>query len=62
MHTYIMTYASDHKYRVQHGDSDRVLFESESKSRCIAEAQRLNGYEPVDGDEQTYAKQRRENM
>jgi uncharacterized circularly permuted ATP-grasp superfamily protein len=29
----------------------------DSKSEAIAEAQRRNGYDPVDGDEQTYSRQ-----
>ncbi len=33
------------------------LFKSESKSECIAEAERLNDW-PITGDEQAYAKQR----
>jgi len=45
------------------GDSEdglhpkRVVFKSDFKSACIAEAQRLNGFEPVDGSEQTYGDQ-----
>jgi hypothetical protein len=34
-----------------------TVFQSNSKSEAIAEAQRRNGFEPVDGDEQTYVRQ-----
>lgn len=35
----------------------REVYRSDSKCEVIAEAQRRNGFSPVDGDEQTYAKQ-----
>jgi hypothetical protein len=35
----------------------KVVFDSESKTECITYAQRRNGFAPVDGDEQTYARQ-----
>ena len=35
----------------------RVVFQSHSKSEVIAEAQRRNGFDPVDGDEGTYGRQ-----
>jgi hypothetical protein len=44
-------------YGVLNGDTDKVVFSSLSKSECIAESQRLNGYEPIDGDEGTYGQQ-----
>lgn len=38
-------------------DDANPVFEADSKSTVIAEAQRRNGYEPVDGSERTYGKQ-----
>lgn len=34
-----------------------IVFRSNSKSECITKAQELNGFTPVDGDEQTYGRQ-----
>lgn len=62
------------QYFVQYGDElnkagkgycvvdevSRVVFADDSKSTVIAQAQRLNGFEPVDGDESTYSIQMRE--
>lgn len=39
------------------GKDRPALFESDSKSEVIAEAQRRKGWEPVDGSEQTYGQQ-----
>ena len=38
-------------------DDRHPVFEADRKSAAIAEAQRLNGYDPVDGSERTYAHQ-----
>lgn len=37
--------------------SGHVVFGSDDKRAVIAEAQRRNGFEPVDGDEDTYGRQ-----
>lgn len=55
-----MTYAERRlgdtgRYVVYTGGSERLQFAT--KSDAIAQAQRLNGYEPVDGSEQTYGEQ-----
>lgn len=68
---------AEHRYQVKHGvttgplpsyaynvyDTERRLiqFASNSKSEVIARAQELNGFKPIDGDEQTYAQQTKEN-
>jgi hypothetical protein len=41
-------------------DDAHPVFQDDSKSAVIAEAQRRNGYEPVDGSERTYGEQLRE--
>ena len=55
-----------HRYRLKYGDrggyvvrdsglrTHPIVFKSESKSLCIAKAQELNGFTPIDGNEQTY--------
>ncbi len=59
------------RYQVKYGDArvsykayylldsekGTVLFESDNKTELIAESQRLNGFNPIDGDEQTYGRQ-----
>ena len=58
-----------HRYRLKYGDRSGyvvrdyglrihpTVFKSDSKSLCIAKAQELNGFTPIDGDEQTYGRQ-----
>ena len=46
-------------YLVQDADTFDNVFRSASKSEAIAESQRLNKLLPIDGDERTYAEQRR---
>jgi hypothetical protein len=59
-----------HRYRLKYGDSGGyvvkdwgyvgthpVVFRSDSKSECIAKAQELNGFTPIDGSESTYGRQ-----
>jgi hypothetical protein len=36
----------------------RIVYKHHSKPTVIAQAQRLNGFSPVDGDEQTYSNQK----
>lgn len=63
------------RYQVQYGGSGRgnrgyivwddetkeVVFQGDYKPACIARAQKLNGFTPTDGSEQTYNRQLREN-
>jgi hypothetical protein len=56
---WVLTYAERRR-----GDTGRYVvvlgarrLQFEEKSSAIAEAQRLNGYDPVDGSEQTYGRQ-----
>lgn len=37
----------------------KYIFSNDSKPRVIAESQRLNGFTPIDGSEDTYADQTR---
>ena len=55
-----------HRYRFEYGRYGYIVWDSKkkclawkggSKSEGIAEAQTLNGFSPVDGDERTYDKQ-----
>lgn len=43
---------TDHRDRPQ-----QAIFASDYKSECIAEAQKRNGFTPVDGNETTYSQQ-----
>lgn len=56
---YFVGYNRGPGYRVTDGEAHAVVFESLSKPEVIAKAQELNGFEPVDGDERTYARQTR---
>jgi hypothetical protein len=47
-------------YRLYDTVSKRDVFTSDSKVEVITEAQRRNGFQPVDGDENTYAEQTRD--
>lgn len=42
------------------GTEKGLVFEADSMVEAIAHAQRLNGFHPIDGDEQTYGRQVRE--
>jgi hypothetical protein len=58
-----------HRYKLKYGDNGGyvvrdtgikghpILFRSHSKSETIAKTQELNGFKPVDGDEQTLGRQ-----
>lgn len=46
-----------HGYIVWDAEAKRVFFENDYKPRCIARAQKLNGFQPINGNEQTYANQ-----
>lgn len=57
---YIVTYwhgSSPNEYCVMDTTTRRTVYRNESKSQCIANAQRLNDLSPIDGNEQTYARQ-----
>ncbi len=53
------------RYGSMHGSKSRwvaiednvIVMQSDFKSQIIAEAQRRNGYDPIDGSEQTYGLQ-----
>ena len=44
-------------YCVWDDEANLLRFSSDSKPLCIQIAQRMNGLEPADGDETTYARQ-----
>lgn len=66
-------FETNHRFLVQHGslhsdidsmpyvlydnELDKVVYAAQAKSAVIAEAQRENGFDPVDGSEATYATQ-----
>jgi len=54
---YLVTYAKQNLYAVIDRKEHRYKFTSASKSECIAKSQELNGFSPIDGNEQTYARQ-----
>lgn len=58
-HRYTAQYSTNPrwKYALLDTEERRYVFGSDHKSEVIAEAQRRNGLSPVDGDEQTYARQ-----
>ncbi len=57
MQKYKIVYIYGNRYSVQDIETGDNVFISYSKSEAIGESQRLNNYSPIDGDEQTYAKQ-----
>lgn len=61
-HRYTVQYSPNPKYDYVLLDTKerKYVFGSNSKSEVIAEAQRRNWFTPVDGNEQTYAKQTKE--
>jgi hypothetical protein len=56
---YTVQYSAHPKwdYALLDTETMKYVFGSNSKSEVIAAAQERNGYAPIDGDEQTYAKQ-----
>jgi hypothetical protein len=56
---HVVTYgtATRPKYCVMRASDRLVVFRSDSKSECILSAQKLMGFTPADGDEQTYGRQ-----
>lgn len=59
MHRYQVKYGDDGEYVVRDTmfETKPIVFRSKSKSTAIAKSQKLNGFTPIDGDEQTYASQ-----
>lgn len=54
----IVEYGPRGGYVVRERLSRSIVFRADSKSECIAEAQKQNGF-AIDGDEQSYAEQTR---
>jgi hypothetical protein len=56
---HVVTYGKEGtpRYCVMRVDGKEVIFRNDSKNLCIAHAQRVMGFDPVDGNEQTYGKQ-----
>ncbi len=50
------------RYVVRDSESNAIVFGSESKSEAIAKSQTLNGFDPIDGSEQTYGEQIRRSI
>lgn len=44
-------------YDLNDEETGKIVFQSLRKSEVIAESQKRNGFTPINGDEQTYAKQ-----
>jgi hypothetical protein len=57
MAQFVIAYHENHPYVIKNARSNFVHKVYQSKSECIRDAQQLNGFVPVDGDEQTYARQ-----
>jgi hypothetical protein len=45
------------EYAVRDSETKKEVFGTNTKSEAIFEAQTRNGFNPADGDEQTFAKQ-----
>ena len=58
MAKYTLEYGTDN-YTVR-DPKGKIIYLSYSKSHAIKRAQKLNGYEPADGEENTYNQQSKE--
>ena len=59
LHPFVLRYGERNGYVVLDAGQKMIVFRSPSKTAAIAECQRRNGFVPIDGDEETYAKQTR---
>ena len=59
-HRYEFTYGNNNDYLVIDNQTKKPIYSSVSKSRAIARAQEANRFKPLDGDEQTSARQIKE--
>ena len=57
LHGFVLRYGERNGYVVLDVGQKMIVFRSPRKSEAIAECQRRNGFVPIDGDEQIYAKQ-----
>ncbi len=59
MYRYRVTYGDNGGYAVKDSQlrTKPTVFRAMSKVACISKAQEMNGFEPADGDEQTYGRQ-----